>query len=62
VDGRWFQEGHGVDPDIEVVADPTQLARGKDPQLERGIAESLRLLEQRPPTRPKRPPWENRTP
>ncbi|MEZ4588632.1 MAG: PDZ domain-containing protein [Gemmatimonadales bacterium] len=62
VDGRWFPEGHGVDPDIAVVADPTALARGTDLQLERGIAEILRLLETKPPVRPKRPERENRVP
>ena len=30
-DGTWAVEGHGVDPDIPVVDDPTQLARGIDP-------------------------------
>ncbi len=28
-DGTWGIEGHGVDPDIEVVDDPAQLARGR---------------------------------
>jgi tricorn protease len=27
-DGTWFKEGYGVDPDIEVIDDPAQLARG----------------------------------
>jgi tricorn protease len=60
-DGVWFAEGHGVDPDIEVLEDPTQLARGVDPQLERAIQETLRLLEENPPVRAKRPRYENRT-
>jgi tricorn protease len=60
--GEWFQEGHGVDPDIQVVDDPTQLARGVDPQLDRGIQEALRLLAQKPFVWPRRPPAENRTP
>jgi len=38
------------------------LARGTDPQLERGIAEALRLLETQPPVQPKRPERENRVP
>jgi tricorn protease len=61
VKGEWFPEGHGVDPDIEVVADPTQLARGRDPQLERGIEEILKLLREKPPVVARRPAWENRT-
>jgi tricorn protease len=59
-DGKWFKEGHGVDPDIEVIDDPSQLAKGIDPQLERGIQEILRLLEKNPPVNPKRPAYEKR--
>jgi tricorn protease len=59
--GEWFAEGHGVEPDIEVLDDPTQLARGTDPQLERAIQESVRLLQERPYLAPRRPPYENRT-
>ncbi|MEN7549177.1 PDZ domain-containing protein [Rapidithrix thailandica] len=36
-DGTWFKEGHGVEPDIEVPEDPTQLALGNDLQLEKAI-------------------------
>jgi tricorn protease len=43
-EGRWFAEGHGVDPDIEVIEDPGALARGVDVQLERAITEATRLL------------------
>ncbi|NIN70641.1 MAG: peptidase S41 [Gemmatimonadetes bacterium] len=60
-DGVWFAEGYGVDPDIEVLEDPTPLARGVDAQLERAIQETLRLLEQNPPVRAQRPRYENRT-
>jgi tricorn protease len=59
--GEWIIEGHGVEPDIEVEADPARLSRGEDPQLERAIAESLRLLGQKPPVQPKRPAYPNRT-
>ncbi|HET9130315.1 MAG TPA: PDZ domain-containing protein, partial [Terriglobia bacterium] len=48
-DGTWFKEGHGVDPDIAVDDDPTQLAKGVDPQLERGIQEVLKLVKEHPP-------------
>jgi tricorn protease len=58
--GQWFQEGHGVDPDIQVVDDPTQLARGVDPQLERGIQEAVRLIGEKGFSWPKHPPIENR--
>ena len=59
-DGTWFKEGHGVDPDIEVVDDPTQLAKGIDPQLERAVTEVLKALEKTPAVRAKRPPYEKR--
>ena len=60
-DGNWFNEGHGVDPDIEVPEDPSELARGIDTQLEAAIAESLRLLEVSPPPVVAQPPYEDRT-
>ncbi len=59
--GRWFAEGHGVDPDIKVEDDPVQLAKGTDPQLERAIKEVTdRIAKQAPP--PPRPPYEKRVP
>lgn len=62
-DGEWFPEGGGVTPDIRVVDDPTQLANGVDPQLERAIEEVQRLMRENPDSyqRPDRPPYENRT-
>ncbi len=60
-EGKWFEEGRGVKPDIEVVEDPTSMAKGTDPQLERAIQEVLRLLETNPPVQPKRPPYEDRS-
>ncbi len=44
-DGTWFREGHDDDPDIEVIDDPSQLAKGIDPQLERAIQEVMKSLE-----------------
>lgn len=61
-DGKWFAEGHGVDPDIEVVDDPAIMAKAQDPQLERGIQEVMRLLSQKPPLPPQRPPYHDRAP
>jgi tricorn protease len=60
-DGRWFAEGHGVEPDIPVDEDPGQLAKGVDPQLERAIREVLERLKTAPPP-PKRPDYERRVP
>ena len=44
--GEWVIEGHGVDPDIEVDNDPMSVLAGKDPQLERAIAEIMAKLKQ----------------
>lgn len=55
LEGEWIIEGYGVDPDIEVIDDPAQLAAGIDPQLERAIEEIERMLAENPVTRPGRP-------
>lgn len=64
INGEWAVEGDGVAPDIEVIQDPKSLLAGKDPQLEKGVEEALRLLktqeftikpEPAPPIRWKRP-------
>ncbi len=57
-DGTWGVEGHGVDPDIEVVDDPTDLAKGVDTQLNAAIEHLLEELETgayEPPRRPSPP-------
>ncbi|MEP7274482.1 MAG: S41 family peptidase, partial [Acidobacteriota bacterium] len=46
--GEWVIEGYGVDPDIEVDNDPKSLIEGRDPQLERGVAEVMKKLKERP--------------
>jgi tricorn protease len=53
--GEWVIEGHGVDPDIEVENDPGSVIQGKDPQLERGVAELMKKLAGNPVEWPKRP-------
>jgi len=55
LDGEWVVENQGVDPDIEVVDDPSLMLDGGDPQLDRAIAEVLKALEDNPPVRPQRP-------
>ncbi len=57
VGGEWDVEGYGVDPDIEVIDDPSLMQNGGDPQLDRAIAEALRALEENPPLRPERPAY-----
>ncbi len=48
----WGVENHGVDPDIEVQNLPQDLATGTDAQLDRGIAEVLKLHAAEPPSEP----------
>ena len=60
-DGKWFAEGHGVDPDITVVDDPSKMAKGGDPQLDAGIQEVLKELSEHPYVKPPRPPYQDRT-
>ena len=48
LDGTWGIEGHGVDPDIEVVDDPGQMLGGEDPQLDAAIAQLTSELEDWP--------------
>lgn len=55
--GQWIIEGHGVDPDIAVVDDPSLMAKGHDPQLERAIDEVLRTLKEHPTRKPKKPAY-----
>ena len=59
-DGTWFAEGHGIDPDIKVIDDPAQLAKGIDPQLEKAIEVVLQELKTNPPVNPKQPPYQKR--
>jgi tricorn protease len=57
VNGEWAVEAEGVAPDIEVHNDPKSVIAGRDPQLERAVAEALRLLAANPiQLRPEPPP------
>jgi len=60
-DGQWIIEGHGVDPDIDVDNDPKSEIAGRDPQLERGIAEVMAKLKN-PVKLPPRPAAPVKTP
>ncbi|MBX3373613.1 MAG: PD40 domain-containing protein [Phycisphaeraceae bacterium] len=55
IDGTWGVEGHGVDPDLEVIDDPALMWDGGDPQLDAAIAHMLEELERTPYRRPERP-------
>ncbi len=59
-DGTWGIEGHGVDPDIEVIADPSKMQNDADPQLDAAIAQMLSELEKNPYRPPSRPAYPDR--
>ena len=48
LNGEWPAEGEGIPPDIDVPLDAKSVGAGRDPQLERGVAEALKLLQQSP--------------
>jgi tricorn protease len=55
VKGEYIIEGKGVTPDIEVENDPASVIAGRDPQLERGIQEVLKMMEENPKKYPSKP-------
>ncbi|GHO83361.1 S41 family peptidase [Dictyobacter formicarum] len=52
-DVGWNVENYGTDPDIEVDIAPQDFVREVDPQLERALAEALRLVNEYPTLEPK---------
>ncbi len=60
-DGTWGIEGHGVDPDIEVIDDPAKMLNGADPQLDTAIAHLLKELETGAHQAPDRPTYPDRS-
>ena len=58
LDGTWGIEGHGVDPDYEVIDDPSLMSNGGDPQLDFAIEWMLEEASRnpyRPAPRPEGP-------
>jgi tricorn protease len=53
--GQWIIEGHGVDPDIDVQNEPKEVIEGRDPQLERAVAELMKKLDASPVKLPPKP-------
>jgi len=51
-DVGWGVENYGTDPDIEVDYPPHDYKAGRDPQLDRAIAELMRLIEETQPAEP----------
>ncbi|MBX9736736.1 MAG: PDZ domain-containing protein [Phycisphaerales bacterium] len=60
-DGTWGIEGHGTDPDIVVIDDPSKMVSGGDPQLDAAIDLMLKEIAASPITQPKRPASPNRS-
>ena len=60
-DGTWGIEGHGVEPDVEVIDDPALMVDGQDPQLDAAIEQMLQELKRTPHTPPKRPAYPDRS-
>lgn len=44
INNTWIAENEGVPPDIEVLMDEKSVAAGRDPQLERAVAEVLKAV------------------
>ena len=59
-DAGWNIENRGAEPDVEVEYAPHDYAAGRDPQLERGVAELLKLIDDQPKT-PKLKPRPSRS-
>ncbi|HMA43354.1 MAG TPA: S41 family peptidase, partial [Gemmatimonadales bacterium] len=57
INNKWIAENEGVPPDVEVLLDARSVAAGRDPQLERGVQEALRLLQARGPLHVTPPPF-----
>jgi tricorn protease len=60
IDSTWGVEGHGVDPDVEVVDDPALMVDGGDPQLDKAIELMLAAIDAEPYRAPERPAPPNR--
>ncbi|MBS0570037.1 MAG: PD40 domain-containing protein [Proteobacteria bacterium] len=59
LNGHWEVENHGIAPDIEVWQDPAITRQGRDPQLERGVAELMQALKEHPAPVYPDPPYPN---
>ena len=55
--GDWIIEGHGVDPDITVIDDPSLMCKGEDPQLDRAVTEVMKSLRKNPPVPTRKPKY-----
>ena len=60
LDGTWGIEGHGVDPDIQVIDDPALMTQGGDPQLDVAIEQMLTEIQNNGFKQPNRPAYPDR--
>jgi tricorn protease len=60
-EGEWMPENRGLEPDIEVVDDPSLMADGGDPQLDAAVRLMLEEIKRAPRQAPRRPPYPDRT-
>jgi tricorn protease len=56
-DEGWIVENEGVAPDLEVEQTPADIIAGRDPQLDRAIAEVMKQLSANPPVKVARPAY-----
>jgi len=63
-DNKWAVENEGTAPDVDVENWPKDVVAGRDPQLERAVAEAMRMLKEHPVNRatkePPSPTWGKR--
>lgn len=57
INNQWIAENVGVAPDIAVRQDALSLSQGRDPQLERAVAELLKTLGTQPKKTVTPPPY-----
>ncbi len=53
--GTWMVEGHGIEPDIDVVNDPSKMVAGVEPQLDAAIKQMLYELKVKPFIKARKP-------
>ena len=63
-EGKWAVENEGIAPDVDVENWPKDVIAGHDAQLEKAVAEALRMLREKPVQRldhePTAPTWGER--
>lgn len=60
-EGEWLIENRGLEPDVEVLDDPSLMADDNDPQLEAAIRLMLDEIRRNTVNPPRHPPYPNRS-